>query len=377
MRPWADGMGRVVRAWAACTVLGTGCTGDKAEPEPLLRTVRYVVAESEDGARRRTFSGRVQASDQARLSFQVSGRVRSVHVKMGDRVREGQLIATLDPTDFRIQLQEARASLSQARAQARNAESSYRRVRALYENKNASVQDLDTARAQKDSALSVVSAASQSVRRLQRQLEYATLTARSNGIIRAIDVEKNEVVPAGQPVALLQAGEQLEVSLSIPETYVNRIKRGMEVTCVINTLSVQIPGHVTEIGVPGVTSAAFPVRVELRDTEARAEAGMAADVVFSFSPDPRRRGVFRVPTSAVGEDRQGRFVYIVEQHEAVDTHQQGLVRRRAVQTGEIETDGIDIVGGLEGGEKVVTAGVSRIYDGLRVRVPERPPEFLP
>ncbi|MEO1172971.1 MAG: efflux RND transporter periplasmic adaptor subunit [Myxococcota bacterium] len=347
-----------------------GCSQQKEVPEPIIRSVRYVVAEDAAAATDRTFSGQVQASNQSRLSFQVSGRAQRVAVKVGDRVKAGATIAVLDPTDFELQLSEARASLTQARAQARSAESSYKRIRALYENKNASVQDLDNARAQRDSAQAMASASSQTVRRLQRQLEYATLTARADGIIREVNVETNEVISAGQPVALLQAGEQLEVSIFIPETYVNRVKRGMTVSCVVQGKTIE--GTVTEIGVPGASSAAYPVAVGLAASDKAIEAGMAAEVTFRLEADSDREGVVRVPTTAVGEDRNGRFVYIVEpKGEGL-----GTVKRTSVQTGAIETGGIDITEGVADGQLVVTAGVSRIIDGLEVKVPEDPEAFL-
>ncbi|MEO0814907.1 MAG: efflux RND transporter periplasmic adaptor subunit, partial [Myxococcota bacterium] len=320
-----------------------GCAEEEQTAEPIIRSVRYVMAESAGGASERTFSGQVQASELARLSFQVAGRVQSVEVDLGDRVKSGQVIASLDPTDFRLQLEEARASLGQARAQARSAEATYTRTRALYENKNASVQDLDNARAQKDSSLSLVSAASQSVRRLQRQLEYATLTARSDGVIQQVDVEPNEVVNAGQPVAVLQAGEQLEVSLSVPETYVNRIERGMSVRVGVSSAESTLTGTVSELAT-GTTGGAFPVRVRLPKDATKIEAGMAADVTFEFKADEERKGVYRVPTTAVGEDRTGRFVFVVS--ELNEASREGQVKRVSVTTGGIETDGIDVLSGL-------------------------------
>lgn len=346
------------------------CAKNANDVDPVYRSVRYVVVEDSASATERVFSGQVQASNQSRLSFQVQGRVQSVAVRMGDRVKEGQTIATLDPTDFQLQLQEARASLTQARAQSSSAESTYRRTRALYENKNASVQDLDNSRAQRDSALAMVSAASQTVRRLQRQLTYATLSARADGIIREVEIEPNEVVAAGQPVAVLQAGEQLEISISLPETYVNRVEREDRVSCVVAGRS--FPGVVAEIGVPGSSGAAYPIAVRLDGTDNQIEAGMAAEVKFSFEADASRKGMFRVPATAVGEDRQGRFVYVVDSVE----NGYGTVHRKPVETGGIETDGIDIRKGVENGQLVVTAGVSRISDGLKVKVPKDPEAFL-
>jgi len=75
-----------------------------------------------------------------------------------------------------------------------------------------------------------------------------------------------------------------------------------------------------------------------------------------------------VPSFAVGEDGEGRFVYVVEP--APDAAGEGIVRRQAVTVGDLTTEGLEIVSGLQDGDRVVTAGVSRIEDGLRVRLDE-------
>ena len=351
----------------ALALSAAACGGEEETPEPIVRSVRYVVVGRDDGASQRTFSGAVRAGSSSRLSFRVPGRVREVSVAVGDRVEPGDPIARLDPTDFQIQLQEARASAAQARAQARQAEPAYRRVRALYENQNASRSDLDDARAARDSAQSALAALGSTVRRLQNQLEYATLTAPAAGTISRVEVEANENVAAGQVVAELQVGEQLEVTLDVPESRVNDIARGDAASVRIDALQgLEVEGTVYEVGVPREGAAVFPVTVRLAEGEERIRAGMAAEVTFRFEalPDAPRH---HLPPAAVGEDRDGRFVYVVERTEG----ERGVVHRRAVEVGEIGEAGLAIEAGVEDGELVVTAGVSRIHDGLEVRVPPR------
>jgi multidrug efflux pump subunit AcrA (membrane-fusion protein) len=90
---------------------------------------------------------------------------------------------------------------------------------------------------------------------------------------------------------------------------------------------------------------------------------MAAEVGFRFEP-PSDRDVIVVPPVAVGEDQLGRFVFIVEPADSG----YGVARRRDVRVGELTTDGLEVLDGLSDGDRVVTAGVSRIVDGLRVRI---------
>jgi multidrug efflux system membrane fusion protein len=352
----------------------TSCSGkDEAPPEPMLRSVRYTVVEGADASRKRTFSGVIRAGDQSSLSFQVPGRVDAVGVKVGDKVKKGQLIASLDPADARLALQQAQATLAQIKAQARSAQAGYERVRRLYTNRNASQQDLDNARAQNDGAQSQVAAATQAVMQARRQKEYCKLTAPDAGTIRSLSVEKNEIVGPGQPVAELQLGEHLEVALDVPEVYINDVRREDAVTITVTAANTTtLTGTVFEVGIPLAGGGSFPVSVRLAAGAAGVRSGMAAEVTFELEHEQEEGPqAIRIPLTAVGEDRNGRFVFIIED----EKEQTGKVARHTVTVGTIEGDRLQILSGLDAGAKVVTAGVSRIQDGLRVRVPAEPVEF--
>ncbi len=345
-----------------------GCKEELEEPE-IIRPVRYVAVEGRDAARQRTYSGVAKAGQESRLSFQVSGQVLAVPVNVGDVVKKGQTIARMDPTDFSLQLQNAQATSAQARAQERNAKAKYERTQALYENQNVSKQDLDADRTAYDSARASLAAANQQIRLSQRQLGYAHLQAPEAGTIATVDIEVNEYVQAGALVATLLAGDQIEVSVSVPASIIRNIERGADAVAQFNSLDGKaFKGTVTEVGVATVGgSAAFPVTVRLSEGQDQVRAGMAADVTFNFASNDDAPK-YALPVSAVGEDREGRFVFKLEK--AADGL--GIVHRSPVEVGEIQSDGLEIVAGVEPGDLVVTAGVSRIYDGLRVRVPERP-----
>jgi RND family efflux transporter MFP subunit len=346
----------------------TGCKDEVEEPE-IIRPVRYVKVESRDAARQRTYSGVAKAGQESRLSFQVSGQVLSVPVSVGDEVKEGQTIARMDPTDYALELQNAQASAAQARAQERNAKATYQRTQALYENQNVSKQDLDADRTAYDSARASLSAANQQIRLSQRRLGYTHLKAPQSGTLATVDIEANEYVQAGALVATLLAGEQIEVSVSVPASVIRSIERGAEAQARFGAIDGKVfKGTVTEVGVASVAGATtFPVTVRLNDGKDQVRAGMAADVTFILAAaedGPR----YALPTSAVGEDREGRFVFKLER----SGDGLGKVRRSPVKVGELLSDGIEIYSGVDPGDLVVTAGVSRIYDGLEVRVPEKP-----
>jgi len=351
---------------AALAVLG--CEDEQEEPE-VIRPVRYVVVEGSDVATQRTYSGVAKAGQESRLSFQVSGQVMSVPINVGDTVKKGETIARMDPADYALQLQNAQAAAAQSRAQERNAKATYERTRALYENQNASRQDLDADRTAYESARAGLESARQQIRLRQRQLGYTHLKAPETGTLATVDIEVNEYVQAGTLVATLLAGEQIEVSVSVPASVIRSIERGAEAQARFDSLGGKaLKGTVTEVGVASVAGATtFPVTIQLTEGQDQVRAGMAADVTFVLEA-AKDGPKYALPTSAVGEDRDGRFVFKVERGE----DGLGIVHRSPVEVGQLLSDGVEIFTGVEPGDLVVTAGVSRIYDGLQVRMPPKP-----
>jgi len=345
-----------------------GCEDEPEAPE-VIRPVRYVVVEGHDSATRRTFSGVSKSGQESRLSFQVSGQVLEVPINVGDRVKKGDTVARMDPADYALQLQNAQAAAAQSRAQERNAKATYERTRALYENQNASRQDLDADRTGYESGRAGLESANQQIRLRQRQLGYTHLKAPEPGVIATVDIEVNEYVQAGELVATLLAGDQIEVSVSVPASVIRSVKKGAKAMARFDSLDGKtFSGTVTEVGVSSAGGATtFPVTVRLSEGENQVRAGMTADVTFVFA-STTEGPMYSLPISAVGEDREGRFVFMLQN----EGDGLGTVHRSPVEVGEILSDGIEILSGVEPGNLVVTAGVSRIYDGLQVRVPERP-----
>lgn len=358
--------GRFCQVWLAFLATGLllSCGEEEQVPEPVVRPVRSEPVYATGGSRARSFSGTCRAAQESRLSFKVAGTVTKVAVQVGDRVRTGQLIAELDGRDYELQVQEAEAALKSSQAQARNANRALSRVRSLYENQNASLNDLDAARAAWESAEAQDRATQNRVDLARSQLSYARLTSPVEGSIASVTVEENENVAPGQPVALLTSGSDLEVQVAIPEVLIAQIREGDATTVSFDAIPGQEQqGTVTEVGVsPTGMATTFPVTVRLHKVDPKCRPGMAAEVIFRFGTRGNRERIL-VPASAVGEDPEGRFVFVVDESEAGTA----TVHRRPV-TIRLAGKDIEILEGLTDGERVVTAGVSRINDGQKVKL---------
>ena len=339
------------------------CEPKSAEVAPLIRPVRYEMVVQRSGGTSRTFSGTVRAAVESTLSFKVSGTLAERPVEVGDSVSKGDLLARIDPQDYRVRLQEAEAGLAQARANLRNAQATYDRTRGLYENRNASQSDLDAARAAAESAEATVQASAQQREAARLQLSYTRLTAPQDCAIAETLVKENENVQAGQDVIKIACGDCSEVEVSVPETYIDRVDEAASVTVRINALGHEgFPAEITEVGVAsGGTT--FPVTVQLIGDCPQVRSGMAADVDFTGSREADYAGTV-VPAVAVGEDDRGNYVYVLE----TDADARWFAKRRSVELGDLTPSGLQIASGLSEGELIVTAGVRRIEDGQQVKL---------
>ena len=353
---------------AGVFVCGLGLLAGCAEepvPEPQPRPVRFAAVSRAGQAQARTLAGVVRSGVESRLSFRVAGSVEWLGMAVGDRVEAGQVLARLDATDYELRVEESRAALAQAQANLRKAESDRERVRALYENNNASRSELDAVRAAYESARALVDARNKQLEQAGQQVGYTVLRAPADGAVASVTVEVNENVQPGQEICLLVSGGDPEVVTAVPEVMISAIRVGQKVTVELDALPGQtFAAEVAEVGVAVTgTATTFAVTARLLDWDLFIRSGMAADVTFQLvDPDGSDRIV--VPGVAVGEDRQGRFVYVLDGQ----PDGEATVHRRAVEVGRPRQSGIEVLDGLEVGELIVTAGVRRLTDGERVRV---------
>ena len=340
-----------------------GCEQAPVEEAPAVRPVRYVQVVAQGESEDRTYSGAARAELETDLSFRVGGTLTQRPADVGVELAGGQLVAALDSTDFEVRLDEARAGLARAEAERRNAEANYERTRDLYENQNASRTQLDSARALAESAEAQYRAASQQVEAARLQLSYTRLTAPQACTVAQTFVEVNQNVSPGQAVARLNCGGCSEVVVSVSDTDISRVSEGMQVTATVNALpGSAIPGIVREVGVAtGARSTTFSVTIGLTERCEEVRSGMAVDVRFRF-PTAAAGGSLVVPYVAVGEDRNGHYVFVIEPDASGALH----ANRRQVDVGDATSGGVVITGGLQTGELIATAGVRRLTPGQEV-----------
>ena len=354
------------------------CGGGETEvTTEIIRPVRYGKIIKVGGGESQTFSGSAQSSKSVDLSFRVAGTINNLKVKLGDFVKAGQTIAVIDATDYNIQYEQSVANKKSAETQIKSAEtnlitskSSYERVEKLYENNSVPLSEYEQAKSayegaksQYDAALAQVTASEKQVEASRNQVVYAQLKAPFSGIITQLNVEENELVNAGTPIAILVAAETPEVTLGLPEGFINRVKKGQQVDIEFSVLSNKsFTGTVTEVAYSTLTPT-YPVIIEINNPTEDIRPGMAANVTFNFEEEKSAEVYLIAPVKSIGEDHNGNFVFQLQQN---GSNYKAV--KKAVEIGALRSQGFVVRSGITEGDLVATAGLQSLLDGMDVRL---------
>ncbi len=351
---------------------------ETTDTSPPLRPVRFGTITQSGGEASHTFSGTAQSSKEAKLSFKVNGTINQIAVKVGDRVKKGQTIASLDAIDYSVQydlavaqLKSAETQIKSAKAQLINSRSAFQRVEKLYENNSLPLSEFEQAKtgfeaaeSQYNAAVAQVTASQKQVESAQNQVNYARLTAPFSGIVTAVEVEENELVGSGRVVAVLATETQPEVQVGIPEIFIASIRKGQTVDIQFSIFPNQVfKGTVNEVGFSSGQGATYPVSVQIDNPTEAMRPGMAANVTFHFGKKTDGKGRLVAPVKAVAEGVDGHYVFLLEKNDTSYT-----AKKQAVEVGDLLATGFEIKNGLNAGDLVATAGLKSLLDGMEVKL---------
>jgi RND family efflux transporter MFP subunit len=339
------------------------CSGEKKVQEEFIRPVEYTEVSYANGAKERTFSGTARTEKIVNLSFRNTGILMELDIKLGQVVKKGQLLGKLDNVAARLNYERAISSLNSAESQMNTAKLSLDRFRVLYEKGSASLTDFESAKNAYKNAEQGYESAKRSVSIQQEQINYGYLYAPENGIITSVKAEVDENVSPGQTIAVLNAGTEMEIALGLPESIINKVNINMPVDITLSSIPDKtFRGKVTELS-PAVdtNTATYPARVKLNEPTEDIKTGMAANVTFKLSENNEQRQALRIPAHAVGEDSDGRFVFLIADEEG-----KTIVKKNPVNVRNLNSDGFEIVEGLKEGQKIATAGLQTLLDGQEV-----------
>ncbi len=357
----------MIVALAACKDEEQSAKNDDA----LVRGLKTILIEDVERTTVRRFPSVLQPASVSALSFEVSGKLTEVTLKVGEQVEQGDVIAELDPTSLELNVENMQAAVDVAKATAENAADDLERQEKLLANGSVTKVARDDARTEAARAAAQLTQAQKQLETAKEDLLKSELTAPFNGIINTMDVDSFATVSAGAPIATIYATDAFEVSFSVNYEVVSMLTVGKRAKVrLADNPSIVLDAVVSELGSRADTVSSFPVVVTLTDTEPSIKAGMAVEVSIEFVV-PAGAG-FTVPLSAAIKEGQ-----IEPKERITDPAPMGVyvydpetstVKAHEVMVAGVRENSLLVVEGLKAGDRIASAGVSFLRDGLKVKL---------
>jgi membrane fusion protein, multidrug efflux system len=351
---------RLVPGLALASVLAlSACSRTEAPQEPV-RAVKVLTVGVDKFQSEHEFAGDVRARVESRLGFRVGGKIVRRQAELGQRVKAGQVLAQLDPQDYQLAADAARAQVAAALTNRDLAAADFKRYAALKDQNFISGAELERRETTLKAAQAQLDQAKAQLASQGNQAQYTSLVADVSGVITAIEAEAGQVVSSGTPVVRIAQDGPRDVVFAVPEDKVVAIKPGSDVSVRVWAENATLDGKVREVAASADPATRnYSVKVGL---EASASPPLGATVyvspkALSLAGAP----VIKLPTSALRKEGQGTAVWVVDK--ATMT-----VKSQPVQIATADGNDAVISGGLQPGMVVVSAGVHVLSPGQKVTI---------
>ncbi|MDR6537672.1 RND family efflux transporter MFP subunit [Variovorax soli] len=336
-----------------------GCSRPQPAEEPL-RAVKVMAVGASAYDTEPEFSAEVRARIESRLGFRVAGKLTRRQAELGEHVKAGQVLAQLDPQDYRLAVEAARAQHAAALTNRDLALADLKRYRGLREQNFISAAELERRESTYKAAQAQLEQAQAQMASQGNQAQYTTLVADVPGIVTAIEAEPGQVVTAGAPVVRIAQDGARDVVFSVPEDRAGLVKPGSAVAVRGWSDGKEMEGKVREVAASAdAVTRTYTVKVAID----AATAPALGATVFARPQALSRSGtqVLKLPTSALRQEGKGSAVWVLDKASMT-------VRSQPVEVATADGNEAVIGSGLAPGMLVVVAGVHVLSPGQKVSI---------
>ncbi len=346
------------------TVLGAAfllaACSKPAAPEEPVRAVKVLTVGVDAFTSSHEFAGEVKAQVESRLGFRVGGKIIKRQAELGQRVKAGQVLAQLDPQDYKLAADAARAQVAAVATQRDLAAADYKRYKELKEQNFISGAELERRETTLKAAQAQLEQAQSQLAVQGNQANYAVLLADVSGVVTAVEAEAGQVVSAGTPVLRIAADGPRDVVFSVPEDKVAAIRVGLPVRVRVWAQGAELTGKVREVSASAdPATRTYPVKVAL-DTR---EPPVLGATVYVQPQGLAASGiqVIKLPTSALRQEGKNSAVWVLDKASMT-------VRSQTIQIATADGNDAVVAAGLQPGMLVVSAGVHVLSPGQKVTI---------
>jgi RND family efflux transporter MFP subunit len=334
---------------------------ETATQQAEVVSVTVVPVKRENVSRSVLATGTSEPVRDANLSPQMTGRIASIHVKEGDKVKAGAVLAQLDSMEASLRVEQTTASAASSRSQYELAKAEYDRLAPLAERGTVTAQQLQRLAGQRDALKSAADATQVMEADAKRHVTNTSIRAPFSGVISKVHSEVGEVATMMPVTVIVRLVDLSSVDVRVPvhERELARIAIGNRVVASFPSISASAEGKVTFISPeidPKTRSAEVVTRIP--NPESKFRAGMFTEI--SIDPKGTQESLV-VPKGAVGGTGDNRYVYVVNGE---------VVEQRKVRVSAVDAESMEVLEGLKLDEPVVREGIGRLSDGVRVKLTE-------
>ena len=346
---------------------------------PIVPVRMFEVGSVESRSAKNVFTGTVRARYETPVGFRVGGKIVSRKIEVGQKVNPGDVLFELDAEDYQLQQKTSEANLTVARAAVRQSTAEEQRLVELRRANAVSQSEYDLGLSARDIALGQQTSAERQLQLANNQLGYCRLVADATGIVTNVQAESGQVVTAGTAVCVIAQAEQLEAVVDIPE---NRSSLAPDLVASVQFWS--LPDQHSTVLLRELSPVADPVtrtyraRFSIEHPPAEVHLGMTATV--SWDEDSReasssskfaltggtRESIVSVPSSAIIQHGDGSAVWLATPDSSSPTTY--TIQPQSVQVKAYGAQLTEISSGLTSGQLIVSAGVQKLDEAMKVRV---------
>ena len=340
------------------------CSEEKSATDPGESAVPVKIAEvgRTDLKRSLSLTGDIEPWKEVNVVPSISGKVTKIYVQEGDKVNKDQLLAELDTEAASLQLEQAKAGVEVAEANYEDARRNKERMDKLLRENAVSEQQHEKVRLAFEAAQAQLKQAKEALNLIQYHLDVSLMKAPFPGIITGKYINEGETInpmmPGGRGVVTLMDISKVKIRANIPERNFREIHAGLQSLIRVDAYPEEIfEGEVFIINpAADPLTRSFEVQIKVPNPKSRLKAGMFARIEIVVE---ERNNVVVVSTDAILEKDRNNYVFVVENNKAF---------KRLVETGLRERSQVEVIAGLQGGERIVIVGKEMLKDGSSVNI---------
>jgi membrane fusion protein, multidrug efflux system len=344
---------------AGATLVLTACSPPAPLEEPV-RAVKVMTIGSAGVTSSDEYAGEVRAQLESRLGFRVGGKIIKRQAELGQRVKAGQVLAQLDPQDYKLAADAARAQVAAAATNRDLAAADFKRYKTLMDQNFISGAELERRETAFKAAQAQFEQARSQLAVQGNQANYAALLADVSGVVTAVEAEPGQVVAAGAPVLRIAADGVRDVVFSVPEDKLAAIRVGAPVKIRLWAQATELPGKVREVAASSdPVTRTYPVKVSI---DAKEPPALGATVyVMPQLAGGAGAAVIKLPTSALFQMGQSAAVWLLDPASMT-------VKPQIVELAGVDGNEVIVAAGLQPGMRVVSAGAHVLSAGQKVSI---------